>query len=115
PISVEEAIEIAKRCEAAARDIDPRITNSEGASVSASEGLSVYANSHGFSAGYPTSRHAISASVIAEDGENMQRDYWYTTARAAENLDAPERVGQMAGQRTIRRLGCRRVKTAQVP
>ena len=115
PSAVEEAIEIARRCEAAARDVDPRITNSEGASVSASEGLSVYANSHGFSAGYPTSRHAISASVIAEDGENMQRDYWYTTARAADDLDTPERVGQVAGQRTVRRLGCRRVKTVQAP
>lgn len=115
PISVEEAIDIAKRCEATARDVDSRITNSEGASVSASEGISVYANSHGFSAGYPTSRHSISASVIAEADGNMQRDYWYTTARAAADLDTPELVGQLAGKRTIRRLGCRRVKTAQVP
>lgn len=115
PISVEEAIDIAKRCEATARDVDPRITNSEGASVSASEGISVYANSHGFSAGYPTSRHSISASVIAEDNGNMQRDYWYTTARAAADLDTPELIGQLAGKRTIRRLGCRRVKTTQVP
>lgn len=115
PISVEEAIDIAKRCEVSAREVDPRITNSEGASVSVSEGLSVYANSHGFSAGYPTSRHGISASVIAEDGQNMQRDYWYTTARAAADLDSPEQVGQLAGQRSVRRLGCRRVKTAQVP
>jgi len=115
PISVEEALDIAKRCEASAREVDPRITNSEGASVSASEGLSVYANSHGFSAGYPTSRHGISASVIAEDGQNMQRDYWYSTARAAADLDSPEQVGRLAGQRSVRRLGCRRVKTAQVP
>ncbi|MDP2247941.1 MAG: metalloprotease PmbA [Nitrosomonadales bacterium] len=115
PITVEEAIDIAKRCEATARNVDPRITNSEGASVSASEGLSVYANSHGFCAGYPTSRHSISTSVIAEDGENMQRDYWYTTARAASDMDTPERVGQLAGERSIRRLGCRRVKTTQVP
>lgn len=115
PITVEEAIGIAKRCEASARDIDPRITNSEGASVSASEGLSVYANSHGFSAGYPTSRHSISASVIAEDGQSMQRDYWYSTARAASDLETPEHVGRLAGERTVRRLGCRRVKTAQVP
>jgi PmbA protein len=115
PISVEEALDIAKRCEDSARAVDPRITNSEGASVSVSEGLSVYANSHGFSAGYPTSRHGISASVIAEDGQNMQRDYWYTTARAPADLDAPEQVGRLAGQRSVRRLGCRRVKTSQVP
>ncbi|PKO53127.1 MAG: metalloprotease PmbA, partial [Betaproteobacteria bacterium HGW-Betaproteobacteria-2] len=114
-ISVEEAIELAKRCEAAARAVDPRISNSEGASVSNSESLSVYANSHGFCAGYPTSRHGISASVIAEEGQSMQRDYWYTTARAATDLESPEHVGQMAGERTVRRLGCRKLKTAQVP
>jgi len=114
-ISVEEAIELAKRCEAAARAVDPRISNSEGASVSNSESLSVYANSHGFCAGYPTSRHGISASVIAEDGQSMQRDYWYTTARAASDLESPEHVGQKAGERTVRRLGCRKLKTAQVP
>ncbi len=114
-ISVEEAIDLAKRCEAAARAVDPRISNSEGASVSNSESLSVYANSHGFCAGYPTSRHGISASVIAEDGQSMQRDYWYTTARAASDLESPEHVGQMAGKRTVRRLGCRKLKTAQLP
>lgn len=114
-ISVEEAIDIAKRCEAAAQGVDARITKSEGASVSNSASLSVYANSHGFSAGYQTSRHGISASVIAEEGESMQRDYWYSTARAAADLDTPEHVGLLAGERTVRRLGCRRVKTAQVP
>lgn len=114
-ISVEEAIELAKRCEAAARAVDTRISNSEGASVSSSESLSVYANSHGFCAGYPTSRHGISASVIAEQGNSMQRDYWYTTARAPADLETPEHVGRLAGQRTVRRLGCRKMKTAQVP
>jgi PmbA protein len=114
-ISVEEAIELAKRCEAAARAVDQRISNSEGASVSNSESLSVYANSHGFCAGYPTSRHGISASVIAEEDQSMQRDYWYTTARAALDLESPEHVGQKAGERTVRRLGCRKLKTAQVP
>jgi PmbA protein len=114
-ISVEEAIELAKRCEAAARAVDTRISNSEGASVSNSESLSVYANSHGFCAGYPTSRHGISASVIAEQGDSMQRDYWYTTARAPADLETPEHVGRLAGQRTVRRLGCRKLKTAQVP
>ena len=114
-ISVEEAIELAKRCEAAARAVDTRISNSEGASVSNSESLSVYANSHGFCAGYPTSRHGISASVIAEQGDSMQRDYWYTTARAPADLETPEHVGRLAGQRTVRLLGCRKLKTAHVP
>jgi len=114
-IDVEQALEIARRCESAAREVDPRITNSEGAGVSTYEGLSVYANSNGFCAGYPSSRHSISASVIAESDGGMQRDYWYSTARAAEDLDTAEHVGRLAGERTVRRLGCRRVKTAQVP
>jgi PmbA protein len=114
-ISVDEAIELAKRCEDAARAVDPRIRNSEGASVSSSESLFVYANSHGFCGGYPTSRHAISASVIAEQGDGMQRDYWYATARSPADLESPEHVGRLAGQRTVRRLGCRKLKTTQVP
>jgi PmbA protein len=114
-IDVEQALEIARRCESAAREVDLRITNSEGAGVSTYEGLSVYANSNGFCAGYPSSRHSISASVIAESDGGMQRDYWYSTARAAEDLDTAEDVGRLAGERTVRRLGCRRVKTAQVP
>lgn len=114
-ISVEQALEIAKECESAARAVDSRINNSEGASVSTYEGMFAYANSHGFAGGYPSSRHSIGCSVIAEDNNNMQRDYWYTTARAADDLDSAQFVGRLAGERTVRRLGCRRVKTAQVP
>jgi PmbA protein len=114
-LSVDGAIELAKKCESAALAVDKRITNSEGASVSTYEGLFAYANSHGFAAGYASSRHGFSCSVIAEAGESMQRDYWYTSARAAEDLDSAEFVGRRAGERTVRRLGCRRVKTAQVP
>jgi len=115
-INVEQALEIAKECEAAARGVDSRITNSEGASVSTYEGMFAYANSHGFAGGYPSSRHGISCSVIAEDGDNnMQRDYWYTSTRSADDLDSAQFVGRLAGERAVRRLGCRRVKTAQVP
>jgi PmbA protein len=114
-LSVEQAIDLAKECEAAARAVDSRITNSEGAGVSTYEGMFAYANSHGFAEGYPSSRHGISCSVIAEDGENMQRDYWYTSARSADDLDSTQFVGRLAGERTVRRLGCRRVKTIQVP
>ncbi len=115
PLSVEEAIDIAKTCEAAARNVDQRITNSEGASVSSSEGVFAYANSHGFVGGYPTSRHGISCSVIAESNDEMQRDYWYSSARSALDLDSATSVGIMAGERTVRRLGSRAIKTAQVP
>lgn len=115
PLSVDEAIAIALECEQAARDADTRIVNSEGASVSTYEGLFSYANSNGFNAGYPSSRHGISCSVIAEEGESMQRDYWYTSARHAAELDSPRSVGLRAGERTVRRLGSRKIKTAQVP
>ncbi|HLD10222.1 MAG TPA: DNA gyrase modulator, partial [Methylophilaceae bacterium] len=111
-ISVEQALEIAKECESAARAVDSRINNSEGASVSTYEGMFAYANSHGFAGGYPSSRHSIGCSVIAEDDNNMQRDYWYTSARCADDLDSAQFVGHLAGERTVRRLGCRRIKTA---
>lgn len=114
-LSVEDAIELTRQCEAAALAVDERITNSEGASVSTYEGMFAYANSHGFAAGYPSSRHGLSCSVIAGDNDNMQRDYWYSSARAADDLDSVETVGRIAGERTARRLGCRRVKTSQVP
>ena len=114
-ISVDEAIEIAKTCEAAALAVDSRITNSEGASVSTGTGFFAYANSHGFIGGYPSSRHGISCSVIAEDDDNMQRDYWYSTARSAADLNAAEDIGRLSGARTIRRLNARKIKTCQVP
>jgi PmbA protein len=114
-ISVEQAIELAKSCEAAALGVDTRLNNSEGASVFAHEGLFAYANSNGFCDGYPTSRHALSCSVIAEQADMMQRDYWYSTARASADLEDAETVGRRAGERTVRRLGARRLDTRQVP
>lgn len=114
-VSVDEAIAMALKCEEAARNADSRISNSEGASVSTYEGLFSYANSHGFNAGYPSSRHGLSCSVIAEAGESMQRDYWYTSARHAAELDAPAAVGLKAGERAARRLNPGQVKTCQVP
>ncbi|MEI8362328.1 MAG: metalloprotease PmbA [Betaproteobacteria bacterium] len=114
-ISVDEAIEIAKECEAAALRVDARITNSEGASVSIGTGYFAYSNSHGFTGGYPSSRHGISCSVIAEADENMQRDYWYSTARAAEDLQVAAEIGRIAGERTVRRLNAKKIKTCQVP
>lgn len=115
-ITVDDAIAIAKTCEAAARDVDTkRITNSEGANVYSNSGVFTYANTHGFNNGYPSTRHSISCSVIAEEGEAMQRDYWYTNARAAEDLEQATAVGKRAGERTVRRLGCKPIKTGQYP
>ena len=115
-ISVEAAIEIAKTCEAAAFAVDrKRIINSEGAGVSNSESVFAYANSHGFVGGYPSSQHSISCSVIAEDGDAMQRDYWYTNARDMTDMESAEYVGKLAGARTVRRLGAQSISTCQVP
>lgn len=114
-ISVEDAVAIAKECELAAMSVDSRITNSEGASVSTGTGFFAYSNSHGFTGGYPSSRHGISCSVIAESEANMQRDYWYSTARASEDLEQASTIGRIAGERTLRRLDAKKIKTCQVP
>lgn len=112
---VDEAIELARQCESAALAVDARITNSEGASVSTQQSLFVHGNSLGFLAGYPSSRHGFSCAVIAESAQGMQRDYWYSSARSANDLLTPETVGRRAGERTVRRLDARRIKTCQVP
>jgi PmbA protein len=114
-VSADDAVELARACEAAAFAVDKRINNSEGGSLSTQESVFVYGNSLGFIGGYPTSRHSISCAVIAESDAGMQRDYWYTTARARADLDLPEQVGRIAGERTLRRLDARKLKTTQVP
>jgi len=114
-LQVENAIELARRCEAAAFAVDPRITNSEGASVSTHEANFAYGNTLGFLNGFATTRHGFSCSVIAGAGDAMQRDYWYTTARDAQDLDLAEEVGRVAGERTLSRLNSRKLKTREVP
>lgn len=115
-ISVESALALATDCEAVARAVDTnRINNSEGASVSTGAGMFAYSNSHGFTGGYSTTRHSISCSVIAESAGEMQRDYWYSTARDAQDLLSAETVGKIAGERTVRRLNSQKIKTCQVP
>ena len=115
-ISVDDATELAKICEAAALNVDKkRITNSEGAGVSSSESVFAYANSHGFVGGNSSSRHSISCSVIAEHKGAMQRDYWYSSARDMKDMESAEYVGNLAGQRTVKRLGAKPIKTGQYP
>lgn len=114
-LSAEEAVELARACEAAALAVDPRINNSEGATVSTQEHVFVYGNSLGFIGGYPASRHGISCAVIAESASGMQRDYWYSTARDWADLEEAEAVGRRAGERTLRRLDARKPKTCEVP
>ncbi len=114
-LTVEDAIETARRCEQAAFDASPLVSNSEGASVSTQQAHFVSANSLGFMGGYPTSRHYISCSVIAGEQEAMQRDDWYTTRRCADELDDPALVGRIAGERAVARLGGRKVRTGEFP
>lgn len=114
-LTVEDAIEMARRCEQAAFDSSPQVSNSEGASVSTQQAHFVSANSLGFMGGYPTSRHYISCSVIAGEQDAMQRDDWYTTRRCADELEDPALVGRMAAERAVARLGGRKVKTGEFP
>jgi len=115
-LSNAERIEHARRAEKAALAVDSRLTNSEGGTFDASIGRKVLANSHGFVGEYRSSYCSISAVPIASDeAGNMQRDYWYSVARTLAQLDSPEDVGRIAAQRTLRRLGARKLKTQKVP
>ncbi|MGI9334313.1 MAG: metalloprotease PmbA [Gammaproteobacteria bacterium] len=111
----ERAIELALETEDAARSFDARITNSEGASVSQHEGMHVYGNTHGFLQGVRGTRHGISCSVIASDEDGMQRDYWYTSSRRAEDLEAAADVGRKSAERALARIGSRKLSTRQAP
>ncbi|HZV54652.1 MAG TPA: metalloprotease PmbA [Rhodocyclaceae bacterium] len=114
-IAVEEAIEVARRCEQAAFNVSPRITNTEGASISIQQSHFVSANSLGFMGGYASSRHYISCSAIAGEGDDMQRDDWYSGQRDPRDLAAPEAIGDYAARRTLARLGAKKLKTRKVP
>ena len=109
------AAEIALRCEAAALQTDRRISNSEGAAVSAQQSHFFAGNSRGFRGGYASSRHSVSVAPIAGRGAGMQRDAWYSSERRAVDLAAPEAIGRYAAERALSRLKARRVATAEVP
>lgn len=118
-IDAEQAVEIAQRCEAAALTVDKRITNSDGAGVSAQQSHFFAANSRGFRGGYASSRHSLSVAPIASlpgrNGEDMQRDAWYSSMRMPEQLAAPEAVGRYAAERALSRLRARKIATCEVP
>ena len=118
-IDAGHALQIALRCEAAAFGVDRRITNSEGAGVSAQQSHFVAGNSRGFRGGYASSRHSLSVAPIASTpgrrGDDMQRDAWYTSMRAADEMASPEAVGRYAAERALSRLKSRKIKTCEVP
>ncbi len=114
-VSADEAVDLAIRTEAAALEHDGRITNSDGGSVSSFRGSVAYGNTHGFSGGYLVTRHSISCTVIGEQDGAMQRDYWYSVSRKSDELEAVESIGRRAAERTISRLGARRIPTCKAP
>jgi PmbA protein len=114
-LTTEDAIELARTCEAAAFAVSKKIRNSEGATVSAQQSQFVFGNSLGFIGGFPGSRHYLSCSVIAEHRGLMQRDDWYSAARAPERLADARALGRYAGERAAARLGARKIATCQVP
>ena len=114
-VTPEGAIELARSCEAQGLAVDARVSNSEGAAVSSQRHSGVYGNSLGFLAGYSATSHSVSCTLIAQLGEDMQRDYWWSIARNAGELEAATTVGRTAGERTLARLGARRLKTQRAP
>jgi PmbA protein len=114
-ITSEQAAALALECEAAAFATDKRITNSEGAGVSAQQSHFFSAHTHGFRGGYASSRHSISVAPIAGKGENMQRDAWYSSMRRADELASPQAVGRYAAERALSRLKARKIKTVECP
>lgn len=114
-LATEQAIELAQACEQAAFDTDRRIVNSEGANVYTSAAHFVLANTRGFCAGFPSTRHSISVSPIARDKSGMQRDDWYSTSRRSDGLATPEAIGRYAAERALARLRARKLSTRQCP
>lgn len=115
PLDSAQAVELAKRCEAAALAYDGRIKHSEGAAVQTGHYQHVYANSHGFVQHQRSTRHSLSCSMVGESGGGMERDYWYDMGCAAADLDEPEHIGRTAAERTVRRLNAGSLKTGSYP
>lgn len=112
-IGAEEKIEAARSAEKAALSFDPRITNTEGASFDSYDGCRIFANSRGFLGSYRSSSCSLSAVPVAQSGDRMERDFWYTMGRGWAQLEPPAQVGRIAAERVLRRLGARKVSTQQ--
>ena len=114
-LTSEDAAVLALECEAAALSVDKRITNSEGAAVSAQQSHFFSAHTNGFRGGYASSRHSLSVSPIAGKGDDMQRDAWYSSMRNAKDLASPQAVGRYAAERALSRLRARKIPTTECP
>ncbi|WP_196137365.1 metalloprotease PmbA [Aliikangiella sp. G2MR2-5] len=114
-VSAEKAKALAKECEEFSLGYSDKVSQSEGATFNSHRNLRYYANSHGFSASTPSTRHSLSSVVIAKDQHGMQRDYWYSIARDFNDLELPKTVGEKAAKRVIARLGAKKIATQKVP
>lgn len=114
-MSADDRIDMALRAEAAARDVDPRITNFDRGGVGTTVGRTVFANSLGFAGSYDSTMVSLAAIPVANDGGQMQRDHWYDMRRSLAEMETPESIGQKAARRVLRRLGARKVETCDVP
>jgi len=114
-VPLEEQIEAARRAERTARELDPRITNSEGSEVTSSFSRVACGNTEGFLAEYQSAAHSLFSMPIASEGGAMQTDHWLSVARQRSALEPPEEVGRRAAERALARLGARRVPTCEVP
>lgn len=114
-LPIADRIALASRAEEAALGFDPRISNSEGSDYGHRDARIFFANSYGFSGEYRASSVSLSVTPVAKGEAGMQRDGWYSTQRRLSRLESPESVGRTAAQRTLRRLGARKVTTQEVP
>jgi PmbA protein len=114
-IDADHAIDLATACENAGREVDRRVENSDGASVSSHESLGVYANSHGFIGRERSTQHTLGCALIAGRGDDMQRDGWYSVGLAAEDLEAASAIGRKAAERAVSRLSPRQIPTGEYP
>ncbi|MGD9841618.1 MAG: metalloprotease PmbA [Steroidobacteraceae bacterium] len=114
-IEPDAARDLAIACEAAALNADPRIANSEGATLSTHQGLRMFGNSLGFVNGYASTLHSLSCAVIGQQNGEMQRDHWYSSVRDYRDLESAQSIGATAAKRTVARLGARQLTTQVVP
>ena len=114
-LDADSAIDLAIRCEAAGLAVDKRINNSEGGTVATSRGVRAYANSHGFAGSYTKTSHSATCVLLGAENGEMQRDYYYSAARDADDLEAIDTIGRIAAERTVQRLGAQKIATTRVP
>jgi len=114
-LTVEQAVEMAKQCESFGRDSHSKITNSDGVTITTHKGFYLYTNTHGFVGHYPSTRHLIQCVLLAEEGEQKERDYEYSLSRDASLLKSLEEIGKNAALKAVSRLGAQKISTRKTP